>query len=241
MRHGGRKMLQSTTVSAAMGIVFFLLAIVATIPFETRGVEPQTATDDSIRDLYRADAGAVRAYTILTVAGWATFVWFVAALATRFHAGAPGLATATLGLGVGSAVLHTFAMLASGAIAFANLDEFPDGPVVAWYAIGGNMGNLAIEMGTFFRGLFLVAAGWAAARTRVLPAWFGWTAIGLGAMGALAGFGLMSETTKPYAFIPGFAGHILFYFWVAVASALLTRRSMKGQVDAPAPSPSRMA
>lgn len=230
---------RSYTVAATMGLVFFLLAFVFSIPFETRGIEPSTANADSIRAHYRENAGSVRAYTLLAVAGWATFLWFLAALWTRFGPVAASLATATMGLGVGVAILQTFWAVASGAIAFADLATLPDGAVLAWYTIGAQLGNVGIELTTFFRGLFLLAAGSAFLSTRTLPAWLAWATIVLGALAAVAGFGLATDAAKAYATPPGFVSHILFYPWVGVVGGILAWRSIQGANNpegaAPAP------
>lgn len=219
---------RSFTVAATMGLVFFLLTFVATIPFETRGIEPSTATDDSVRALYRENAASVRAYTLLMAAGWASFLWFLAALSTRLGAAGPSLGTAIVGLGASVAVLQTFWTLATGAIAFTDLATIPDGAVVAWYTIGSQLGNVGIEVTTFFRGLFLLAVGSAARITRGLPSWLAWAALVIGALAALAGFGLATDATKAYAFVPGFASHILFYLWVGAVGGVLAWHSIKG-------------
>jgi len=86
---------------------------------------------------------------------------------------------------------------------------------------------------TFWRGVLLAAVAVVVLRYGALPRWLGWIAGAL-AIGSLIGsVGFLESPIEPVMTVLGFGSHIGFYFWVLLASIVLTVRL--GRASAPEP------
>lgn len=126
---------------------------------------------------------AIRAAALLGAANAALAVIFLAGLAARLHAKAPTLAAATLYFGIigtaGDALVAISLWLGTPSFTQLAANDHPAASP-AWEAFAA-VTNAFSGFGNLFLGLSLLAAGWAIASTKALPATVGWIALIAGA------------------------------------------------------------
>lgn len=192
------------------GVVFLVLIVVLLI---TSGETPET--DDSTREVVQFWQDNDTKQMFVSAGGVISSVfllWFAASLRGALwqaEGGSGRLAT----LSFGGAVLAVSGMMILFGVNFAVAESADDAPASAVHALSTlNNGLFFPFIGGF--GVFMLASGLAALRTRALPAAAGWVAIVLGVL----------------SFTPvGFFAFLGATIWVGVVGVLLYRRGSEAR------------
>lgn len=201
--------------SSYAGIVAVLLWIVAVFVIESANSPDEGAAAAEFASYYDAEAGTLLAGGVVWLLGSLFFLWFLGTLRAAVHAAEGGFARLTGIVFAGGLALGLFSMAIptpdiSGASTYY-VDEETLEPAAAQAM--NSLGDGFFVAAEYAAAFFLVAAGIAALRTRVLPAWLGWISLVLGVL----------------TLIPpiGWAGLIFgLPIWIVLVSVLLgTRRA----------------
>ena len=113
------------------------------------------------------------------------------------------------------------------------LAERDSAQVATWSLFGNASQDALVEVATFWRGVLLAAVAVVVLRYGALPRWLGWIAVAL-AIGSLIGsIGFLESPIEPVMTVLGVGSHIGFYFWVLLASIVLTTRTGRSPAREP--------
>jgi hypothetical protein len=187
------------------GVVFVALIVIAIV---VGGETPDN--DDSQRaivDFWQDNEGSQFASTL--IGAWAVvfFLWFAGSVRATLRRVEEGPARLSA-LSFGGAIVGAVGLLISLGLAFAAVDSVDDVPadVTQTLTILGNELFFPIAVGL---GVFFMATGLLAVRTRALPVAIAWLAVAIGVL-----------CITPVGFIALLAGLV----WILLVSVLLYRR-----------------
>lgn len=219
-------------LAAATGVLFFALLMLA--PEPNLGIESPSA--EALKQFYLSNQQSFRASFLLTGLAYAFFLCFLAILRTelrRAEGGDGRLSALAVGSGFLVAGFHVLGTTLWAAPAL-QLTADRDSAQVGTSALFGNASQDAlVEVASFWRGVLLAAVAVVVLRYGALPRWLGWIAAAL-AIGSLIGpIGFLESPIEPLMTVLGFGSHIGFYFWVLLASIVLTIRTGRSSAREP--------
>jgi hypothetical protein len=208
MRQGGLARFAPLT-----GVAFVVLIVVAVI---VGGETPDN--DDSVRSIvnFWKDNDTQQMWsTLIGVWGTVLFVWFAGSLRSALRSVEVGPARLSA-VSFGGALIGDVGLLTSLGLSFAAAESVDDVPGLVIQTLTVLSNELFFPIAAGF-GLFFLATGILAVRTRMLPVWLGWITIVLGVV-----------CITPAGFFALLVGLI----WIVAVSVILF---MRGPVDRPTP------
>jgi hypothetical protein len=189
---------------------------------------PDEITAAAARTYFADNAVAVRAYGISLAAGAVLLVVLLGqlrALIGRAEGGRGILADVAHGCGLLVAVwlLVSAAMNSMGG--FIEIDSLSDDAVVQLFSYM-SLGDMIASAATFAQGGLMLAVGIAALRTRVLPRWFGWLSVVLGAMAVGGGLSVADDPVTEALWYGGLLG---FGIWPLLAGVVLVIKGVRAR------------
>jgi len=219
-------------LAAATGVFFFALVMLA--PEPNLGIETPSA--EAVKQFYLSNQQSFRASFLLTGLAYAFFLSFLATLRTELRKAEGGdgrLSGLAVGAGLLVAGFHVLGVTLWAAPALDLTADRDSAQVGAWALFGNASQDALVEVATFWRGVLLAAVAVVVLRYGALPRWLGWIAAAL-AIGSLIGsVAFLESPIEPLMTVLGFGSYIGFYFWVLLASIVLTVRL--GGASAPEP------